>query len=102
MNTIINEEESVHFPVEFLNSIVALGLPAHKIQLKIGVLIMLLRNLNPENFGSCITKKKSSWNLKFKPAVVKGTQFLYYGSLSSQLTNLYNLKGFSSPLVNVS
>ncbi|KAJ8891752.1 hypothetical protein PR048_004305 [Dryococelus australis] len=49
INAICNIEKSVHFPVpvEFLNSIVAPGLPAHKIQQKIGVLIMLLSNLNP-------------------------------------------------------
>lgn len=35
------------YPTEFLNTIKISGLPDHHLQLKIGVLIMLLRNLNP-------------------------------------------------------
>lgn len=47
INTICQSEQAVHYPVEFLNSINAPGLPQHQIDLKIGIPIMLLRNLNP-------------------------------------------------------
>jgi ATP-dependent DNA helicase PIF1 len=40
------------YPTEFLNSIDASNFPFHKIVLKKGVIIMLLRNLN-QNLGLC-------------------------------------------------
>ena len=43
---VIEEDNSVKFPTEFLNSIEISGLPAHKIILKIGCPIILIRNLN--------------------------------------------------------
>ncbi|XP_022160025.1 uncharacterized protein LOC111026279 [Myzus persicae] len=39
-------EESVHVPTEFLNSQTPSGMPPHKISLKVGIPIILLRNLN--------------------------------------------------------
>ena len=41
-----DEQEAVNFPVEFLNTIRSSGLPIHKLELKVGAIIMLLRNLN--------------------------------------------------------
>jgi hypothetical protein len=38
--------DDVHTP-EFLNTIVCSGLPRHKLRLKIGVSVMLMRNINP-------------------------------------------------------
>ena len=46
IDTVINSEESVHFPTEFLNSQIPSGMPPHKISLKVGVPIVLLKNLN--------------------------------------------------------
>jgi ATP-dependent DNA helicase PIF1 len=37
--------DDVHTP-EFLNTITASGLPNHKLRLKVGVLVMLLRNID--------------------------------------------------------
>ena len=39
-------------PIEFLNSLVPNGLPLHKLELKIGAIVILLRNLNDKN-GLC-------------------------------------------------
>lgn len=47
INTVIDQGSATVYPVEFLNSLSASGLPAHSIALKIGVPIMLLRNLSP-------------------------------------------------------
>ena len=46
IDTIVNENESVNFPTEFLNSLNAPGMPLHSLKLKVGSPIILLRNLN--------------------------------------------------------
>ena len=47
IDRVLKDEEAVDYPIEFLNSIKLSGLPDHLLTLKIGVPIMLLRNLNP-------------------------------------------------------
>ncbi|XP_025413658.1 uncharacterized protein LOC112685849 [Sipha flava] len=44
--TVVDNEELVNFPTEFLNSQTLSGMPPHKISLKVGVPIILLINLN--------------------------------------------------------
>jgi ATP-dependent DNA helicase PIF1 len=46
-----NAISDTHTP-EFLNTIVASGLPNHKLKLKVGVPVMLLRNLD-QQYGLC-------------------------------------------------
>lgn len=44
---VIDEErELLQFPTEFLNSLEVSGLPPHELHLKVGCIVMLLRNLN--------------------------------------------------------
>jgi ATP-dependent exoDNAse (exonuclease V) alpha subunit len=45
-------EGELLYPVEYLNSITCSGLPLHKLQLKVGCPVMILRNLNPRE-GVC-------------------------------------------------
>jgi hypothetical protein len=47
IDKILDEEEATSYPVEFLNSLNSSGLPQHKLTLKVGSPIMLLRNLDP-------------------------------------------------------
>ena len=47
INSVVDEEQSVQFPVEFLNSIEVSGLPPHVLDLKCGMPVMLLRSIKP-------------------------------------------------------
>ena len=42
-----DDDDATAFPPEFLNSLQPQGMPAHDLKLKVGVPIMLLRNLSP-------------------------------------------------------
>lgn len=47
INTVIDADDAVHFPQEFLESLDPQGFPPHLLKLKIGAVVILLRNLNP-------------------------------------------------------
>ncbi|GFW79760.1 ATP-dependent DNA helicase [Trichonephila clavipes] len=73
INTVCNPDEAVNYPTEFLNSIIVPGPPPHKLELKICVPFILLRNLNPPKLcngtkaaSSVIAKKryKRSHNIR--------------------------------------
>ncbi|XP_055922687.1 uncharacterized protein LOC129953463, partial [Eupeodes corollae] len=46
MDTIMDTELSTSYPVEFLNSLEPSGVPSHKLQLKLNVPVILMRNLD--------------------------------------------------------
>ncbi len=47
-----DQQEAAAYPVEFLNSLTPSGMPLHKLCLKVGATIILLRNLSPKK-GLC-------------------------------------------------
>ncbi|MCI22473.1 ATP-dependent DNA helicase PIF1, partial [Trifolium medium] len=50
-NSNVDMSDDVHTP-EFLNTIVSSGVPNHRLRLKVGVLVMLLRNID-QSSGMC-------------------------------------------------
>lgn len=46
LDTVVNSDDITAYPTEFLNSLDMPGVPSHKIKLKIGVSIILMRNLD--------------------------------------------------------
>ncbi|XP_076913059.1 uncharacterized protein LOC143571549 [Bidens hawaiensis] len=48
----VEDDHNNFYPIEFLNSLTVSGLTPHKLQLKIGCPIILLRNINP-SLGLC-------------------------------------------------
>jgi ATP-dependent exoDNAse (exonuclease V) alpha subunit len=51
-DTVADEDNGIMYPVEFLNSLSINGMASHSIKLKVGLPVMLLRNLNPAK-GLC-------------------------------------------------
>uniref|UniRef100_A0A0L8HEU4 DNA helicase Pif1-like 2B domain-containing protein n=1 Tax=Octopus bimaculoides TaxID=37653 RepID=A0A0L8HEU4_OCTBM len=47
VDSVLEENQAVRYPTDLLNSLEPPGNPPHKLFLKVGVLIMLLRNINP-------------------------------------------------------
>ena len=60
-----DKNEAVNYPTEFLNSFDVPGTPPHNLQVKVGSIIIMLRNLNPPKLcnGTRLTVKKMMNNV---------------------------------------
>uniref|UniRef100_A0A0L8H0K1 ATP-dependent DNA helicase n=1 Tax=Octopus bimaculoides TaxID=37653 RepID=A0A0L8H0K1_OCTBM len=59
IDTVLDIDEAVNYPVEFLNSLTIPCLPPHNMNLKIRATVMLLRNLDPPKlcYGTRLIRK---------------------------------------------
>lgn len=51
IDSVVDEDQVVNYPIEFLNSLEPSGIPPHIPFLKVGSLIMMLRSINCEQFS---------------------------------------------------
>lgn len=73
VDRVINDDEATNYPIEFLNSLDVPGLPPHNLQLKVGSVIIMLRNLNQPKLcnGTRLTVKKLMNNV-IQAIIIRG------------------------------
>ena len=63
LDSVLDESQAVHFPIEFLNSLEVSGFPSHLLTLKLAAPIIVLRSLDPPKVTNgtwCIVTKLSA------------------------------------------
>ena len=63
LDSVLDESQAVHFPIEFLNSLEVSGFPSHSLSLKLAAPIIILHSLDPPrvtNGTRCVITKLSA------------------------------------------
>ncbi|XP_055904221.1 uncharacterized protein LOC129940020 [Eupeodes corollae] len=73
VDTVMNQDDVVKYPMEFLNSLELPGLPPHNLQLKVGSVVIMLRNINQSRLcnGTRLAEKKLMNNV-IEATIIKG------------------------------
>ena len=73
VDTVMNQDDVVNYPMEFLNSLELPGLPPHNLQLKVGSVVIMLRNINQPRLcnGTRLAVKKLMNNV-IEATIIKG------------------------------
>lgn len=73
VDTATNQDDAVNYPTEFLNSLELPGLPPHNLQLKVGSVVIMLRNINQPRLcnGTRLAVKKLMSNV-IEATIIKG------------------------------
>uniref|UniRef100_A0A8D8T3L0 ATP-dependent DNA helicase n=1 Tax=Cacopsylla melanoneura TaxID=428564 RepID=A0A8D8T3L0_9HEMI len=73
VDSVTNPDEVVNYPTEFLNSLELPGLPPHSLQLKVGSVIIMLRNINQPRLcnGTRLAVKRLTTNV-IEATILKG------------------------------
>ncbi|XP_073815917.1 uncharacterized protein [Musca autumnalis] len=73
VDSVPDQNEATNYPTEFLNSIDIPGTPPHNLQLKVGSVIIMLRNLNPPKLcnGTRLSVKNLMNNV-IQATIIKG------------------------------
>ncbi|KAK9872125.1 hypothetical protein WA026_016177 [Henosepilachna vigintioctopunctata] len=73
VDTVMNQDDVVNYPTEFLNSLELPGLPSHNLQLKVGSVVIMLRNINQPRLcnGTRLAVKKLMNNV-IEGTIIKG------------------------------
>lgn len=73
VDSVTNEDDVVNYPIEFLNSLELPGLPTHNLKLKVGSVVIMLRNINQPRLcnGTRLAVKKLMNNV-IEATILKG------------------------------
>lgn len=69
MDTVVENDQAVNYPTEFLNTLEPPGMPLHMLMLKVGAPIIVLRNLNLPKL--CIMTRDK--HKKLMPNIIEAT-----------------------------